>query len=239
MKKWIVFFLIIVMITVPAVAAGNLVRDEAGLLTQSDAQSLEQLYAGYAESDGFTPVLVTTDSFGGISAEDYAGKVYDAQGYPQDGTLLLVSLTEGEWYILTNGACHDRISDRTVKKIGEELVPAIRDGDYYDAFREFPMLIRQYMEVSSGQSQKSYGRIIAICMAVGMIIGGIAVGVMAYQMKSVRMQGSASDYVRPGSMQLTNSRDIFLYSHVTRTAKPKNNSSGGSGGSRGGAGGKL
>ena len=60
-------------------------------------------------------------------------------------------------------------------------------------------------------------------------------------MKSVRQKNDAADYVRPGSMQLTHSRDLFLYSHVSRTAKPKNTSSGGGGGggSRGGAGGRL
>ena len=41
-------------------------------------------------------------------------------------------------------------------------------------------------------------------------------------------------------MQVTLSRDIYLYSHTSRTAKPKNNSSGSSGGrSHGGAGGRF
>ena len=75
----------------------------------------------------------------------------------------------------------------------------------------------------------------------GLVIGLIAVGIMSAKMKTVRSQSHASDYVRPGSMQLTNQRDIFLYSHVSRRAKPKQTSSGGSrgGGSRGGAGGRL
>ena len=88
---------------------------------------------------------------------------------------------------------------------------------------------------------------VLICMALGLVVG---IGVMAYQvsrMKTVVSKNSAADYVRPGSMLLTDSRDIFLYSHVTRTPKPQNNHSGGGhggggrggGGHRGGAGGRI
>ena len=93
---------------------------------------------------------------------------------------------------------------------------------------------------SSGirNQNKSYGKTIAISMGVGLLIGLLAVGVMASMMKSVRSQNGASDYVRHGSMHLTNQRDIFLYSHVTRTPRPKSNSTGSSG-NRGGAGGRM
>lgn len=244
MKKCIALFLLLVLLAVPAFATGNLIRDDAGLLTAREAEELEQIYSRYPESSGFTPILVTTDSFDGLSAGDFAGEFYDTHDYPRDGILLLVSLTEGQWYILTNGACYERISDRDAERIGDVLVPMIREGSYYDAFREFPALAGKYMDDSTVQPQagKSYGKIIAICMGVGMLIGLITVGVMASRMKTVRMRDTASDYVRPGSMHLTNSRDLFLYSHVSRTPRPKNNSSGGGshgGGSRGGAGGGL
>lgn len=236
MKKCMALLLVLAALVIPAFAAGNLVRDDARLLTDSQTEKLEQLYSQYPQSLGFTPILVTTDSFDGLSAEDYAGNCYDTHGYPQDGVLLLVSLWEGEWYILTNGACHEKISDRSAEKIGETLVPMIREGKYYDAFRAFPKLAGEYMTQG-----KPYGKTIAVCMGVGLLIGLISVGVMAAQMKSVKERSGASDYIRPGSMQITNSRDIFLYSHVTRTARPKNQTSGGGShsGGRGGAGGKL
>ena len=62
----------------------------------------------------------------------------------------------------------------------------------------------------------------------------IPMSVLKGQLKSVRMQAAASSYVRPGSMELRQQRDIFLFRNVTRTARPKNNSSsgGGGGGSR-------
>jgi len=130
MKKTLVLMLVLVLLAVPVMAAPNLVTDGEGLLTNAEAMELEQYYESFADTYGFTPILVTTDSFGGQSAESYAGSYYDANGYPFDGILYLVSLTEGEWYILTNGACHDRISDTGAEDMGEELVEYLRDGAY-------------------------------------------------------------------------------------------------------------
>jgi uncharacterized protein len=262
MKKVLIFILALLLLAVPVSAlegsgtlsqdgymlASQLVQDQEELLDSQDRAYLEDIYHLYAEEYGFTPILHTVESFHGMSAEECAGMIYDQKGYPEDGILYLVSLTEGEWYILTNGQCYYRISNSATQDMGDTLVEYLRDGDYYDAFALFPELAAQaYTDSVPGEelpgdvpAKKNYGKTIAISMAVGLAIGGIAVGIMALQMKSVRQQQGASDYVRSGSMQLHDRRDIFLYSHVTRTAKPKNTSSGSSGGgSRGGAGGKI
>lgn len=242
MKKLIVLILALLLLAVPVCGSGSLVNDGEGLLTGDERAELEQYYAQCADTYGFTPIVVTTDSFGGRSAEAYAGDFYDSHGYSQDGILYLVSLTEGEWYILTNGACYSRIPDGVSQNMGDTLVDYLRDGDYYDAFAAFPELAEQAFRAGADQpvsGKKNYGKTIAISMAVGLLIGGIAAGIMAAKMKTVAMKRDAADYVRAGSMRLHRSRDIFLYSHVTRTAKPKSSSSGGSGGSRGGAGGRI
>ena len=256
MKRIIVLLLALLMLAVPVAAEGYFVVDDSGILKDHDVEKLEEIYSAYPVTHGFTVALVTTDSFGGLSAEDFAGEFYDVQGYLEDGILLLVSLEEGQWHVLTNGECHTRISDRAAQALGEELVPMIQDGQYYAAFLKFPELAAEVFEanapleedwdgdvsVAPAVPKKNYGKTIAISMAVGMVIGLITVGVMSVSMKTVRQQSGASDYMRPGSMNLTASRDIFLYSHVTRTPKPKNNSGSGGrsgGGNRGGAGGRL
>lgn len=250
MKKLFLLLLVLVLV-LPVSAAGNLVNDGEGLLTADEVSELETLYSEYAAYHGFAPILVTTDSFDGQSAQNYAADYYDSHGYPYDGILFLISLSEGEWYILTNGACYDRIPDWEAEMIGVELVDYLRAGEFYEAFALFPDLaldvyqqessLGNYGGVDAPVKGKNYPKTIAISMGAGLLIGLITVGVMASQMKTVRQQNTASDYVRPGSMQLKNQRDIYLYSHVSRTAKPKSNSSGGGhgGGSRGGAGGRI
>jgi uncharacterized protein len=130
--------------------------------------------------------------------------------------------------------------------MGEILVEYLRNGEYFEAFLQFPELAEEaYLAGESGdksvlEKPKNYGKTIAICMAAGLAIGGIAAGIMAAQMKSVKPQKDADSYVRQGSMSMRSSRDIFLYSNVSRTPKPQNTSSGRSGGgSRGGAGGRI
>ena len=89
---------------------------------------------------------------------------------------------------------------------------------------------------------------ILIALGVGFVISGIVVLTMRGKLKSVRRKTEANSYVKPNSMNITASSDTFLYSNVTRTARPKNDSSSGSGSSthtsssgttHGGGGGKF
>lgn len=63
--------------------------------------------------------------------------------------------------------------------------------------------------------------IIAVCISVviGIIIGFIGSGIMKSKLTSVRYQSGAADYVVPDSFKLNDSRDIYLYSTVTKTER--------------------
>lgn len=61
------------------------------------------------------------------------------------------------------------------------------------------------------------------CLIAGIVIGGISVGVMAYNMKSVRDRDSASDYVEKEGLDLQVRQDRFLYHTVSRRPRPKQN----------------
>ena len=260
MRKWIVSVLVILLLAVPVFAQSPLVVDESHLLQEGQVGFVEEAFQKVELEEGFSPIVVTIDSFGGLSAEEYAGNFYDAYEYADDGILLLVSLEEGEWFILTNGLCAQRISDYEAEMIGEQILPEIREGLYYEAFINFSEISTAYMQpdpditydaddYEEEPESSGNGMAILVCMAIGLGIGLLVTAYMASQMKAVGMKDNASDYIRAGSMTVTNSRDIFLYSQVTRTPKAENNSSGGrssgggsrssGGGSRGGAGGRI
>lgn len=64
--------------------------------------------------------------------------------------------------------------------------------------------------------------IIAVCISVvvGIIIGFIGSGIMKSKLTSVRYQsGAAADYMVPDSFKLNDSRDVYLYSTVTKTER--------------------
>ena len=255
MKKYIAFTLaLLLLLAVPVHADSYYIHDDEGLLKDHDVSKLEQVYGDFAKEHGFTPAVVTTSDLGGLPIETFAGQYYDIMGYPADGIMLLISLKEGQWYLLTNGTCHERISNADAQILGEEVVHLVRDGQYYAAFLSFPekaleifndnapVITDPVIHVEEETQTKSFGKTFAICMGVGMLIGAVAVAIMAMQMKSVRPQPAAADYIIPGSARLTNSRDIFLYARTTRSPKSKPNATGSShrgGGSRGGAGGRI
>ena len=66
---------------------------------------------------------------------------------------------------------------------------------------------------------------ILVAIIVGFILSFITVGNMKGKLKTVRFKPAANSYMKAGSMNITESRDMFLYNTVTRTAKPKANDS--------------
>ncbi len=87
---------------------------------------------------------------------------------------------------------------------------------------------------------------LVIALVAGLIIAAIYNANLKGQLKSVQAQRAAADYVKQNSMNITESRDFFLYRKVNRTEKSSSSSSGGSsthrsssGATHGGGGGKF
>ncbi len=207
-------------------------EEESTLLTQLDEAS---------ERRNYDVVIVTVKSLNGKSAEAFADDFYDYNGYgmgdSKDGVMLLVSMEEREYHITTSGAVIDAINDSRIEKIGEEITPYLSSGEYFEAFETFASIC--------GRSKIQPLHII-ISIAIGCIAAFIVVGTMKAKLKTVRRQPAANDYVRENSLNITHSSDIYLYTHVKRHAKPKNNGSSGSsthvsssGATHGGGGGKF
>lgn len=69
-------------------------------------------------------------------------------------------------------------------------------------------------------------------ISVGAVVGGALIGVVIAvivmlvhksKLKSVKMQHAAANYIKQGSMQVTTSREIYLYKKVRSFEKPQNN----------------
>ena len=89
------------------------------------------------------------------------------------------------------------------------------DGDYSDD--------TTYDNTTDDEGTFSLGKNLLIAFAVGLVIALIITGVMRSKMKSVRFQHAAQNYIRPGSMRLVRSSDMYLYSTVTKVPRPQNN----------------
>lgn len=68
----------------------------------------------------------------------------------------------------------------------------------------------------SGFSAEEFVKKLLISLAVGVVIALIICFIMKSMMKTARSKRTANDYIRKNSFNITRSRDIFIYSNVTK-----------------------
>ncbi len=100
-------------------------------------------------------------------------------------------------------------------------------GDYSPGTRE------DVVHYERKHSAGDYIKVIAISLAIGAAFAAFVLFGIRSQMNTAKPQADSSQYLKGGSFHLNTRRDIFLYSHVTRTRRSES-SGGGGGGSRGG-----
>ena len=216
------------------------VVDQAELLTGSEADSLQEKLDTISEKHQCDVVVVTANSLKGKTAQEYADDFFDYNGYgygsSQSGILMLVAMQERKWAFSTKGEAIYDFTDDGLEYMEEEIVPYLSDGDYAGGFKKFASLCDQFLEKAE-TGTPYYGndmpkRSMPLGVTAGIAAGGIGLGfggtaIMKGQLKSIRYKQAASDYIQNGSFHLTRQADTFLYSHVTKVARPKDENRGG------------
>lgn len=238
----------------PAFAASPRLVDEAGLLSGAEAAEVEHLLDEISTRQGLDIVVVTVDSTDGAEPMDFADDYFDYHDYAADGILLLVAMEESDWWVSTTGYGITAVTDAGLEYMADRFVPMLSDGDYAEAFRCFANLCDEFVtRAKTGDPYDSHNlpkapfaviRNLLIALGIGLVAALIATGSMKKKLKSVAMQARADEYVTPGSLQLTHSRDFHLYTHIDRREKPQASSGStthvsSSGTTHGGGGGKF
>ncbi len=241
-------------LAVPAFAAENgfadlyyRMHDSAEVLTEDENTKLEASLEELSVRQSFDVVIATIDSLEGegcTSMEEYADDLYDycqfGYGENRDGVLLVVSIGDRKWHISTCGYGITAFTDAGIQYLGEQMTPDMADGDYAAAFHTFIKWTDAYVTAAreghpydvDNMPKEPFSIVyLGVALLIGLVTALIVTGVMKSRLKSVAPQRDAADYVRQGSMKLTNQRDLFLYRDVHRTERPKASSSGDSGGS--------
>lgn len=243
-KRFLILFLALVMLScilIPASAAtdyGSQVVDKADLLTEAEEHKLEARLERIIDSYAVDMVIVTVDSCYGDDIEAYAEWIFLTYGYgignDRDGILLLINMDpfNRSWAIYGHGLGADAMTSKQIIKVGDAMTPDLQAGDFSAAFHLFADRCQERIDIAINGEPFNFGKIMIISLLIGFIIALIVTGIMKGKLKSVRAQHAASNYVRQGSLQLTESHDLYLYRTVTRRARPKSTSSGG--GSRSG-----
>ena len=236
------------------------VVDDAGLLTSEEEEDVQRWAASYKEDLQLDIVIVTTYGSSGKGVQAYADDFYDQNGYGygihKTGILLLIDMESREWYMSTCGEAIYMFTDYGLERLGQEILPWLSDGEYYRAFLAWISALPPYAEAyragspvdgyvspdeydaPSGEEIYYYEdhagialRPFPIALLTGLIVASITILVMRGRMNTAKMQRDAANYLKNGSFRLRQRSDMFLYSRVSRKAKPKNNTSGGGGSS--------
>ena len=247
------------------------VTDEAGLLSTQETAVLEEKAATLNSTYGIHAVILTVDSLGGSRPQDFADDYYDNSGYGDDGVLFLLAMEERDWYISTSGKLIYALTDYGIQQIGEGSVSCFADGGWFDGFCYFLDTLPVYLDALEDSApidgeaddsgsfyhgdqeeivyyEEAFTPYFPFSLFCGIVAAGITVLIMRLCMHTKRPRRCAGEYMVDGSWKLTQHRDLFLYSNVTKVRKqdPPENKGGGSsvhkssgGRSHGGGGGKF
>lgn len=216
--------------------------DGADLLTETEERQLLSRMNAVSEKFKVEIVIATFRSIDGYSADEYVEFYYDQYGFgygaSRDGVLLLVDMGQRDYRILSNGLGAAAISRDDIDTIGDAVASYLSDGDYADAFHCFVDECEYQISGEINGFPFNASNRLLISLVIGLVVALIVTGIMIGQLKSVRKQTAATEYVKRGSMQVNVARDIFLYRTVSRQKK-ESNTGGSSGSSRNVGGGKF
>lgn len=215
-------------------AQKQLIVDDADLLNEQEEQQLQNTLTQIADEYKMDVVIVTNYSLDGKSSQAYADDYFDYNGYGQgsnhDGILLLVSMEYRDWAISTCGKAINVFTDAGLDYLEDQFIEDLSQGNYYEAFDTFASTCDNFMQQAQDGRPYDNGNMpkgklssmwLFLAIGLGLVVGGTSTYMMYSDLNSAKPQKDAIDYTIPGSMKITKSRDIFLYRHVTRRAKPK------------------
>lgn len=221
----------------------GLLVDDADLLTASEEAALLKHLTKISETYQAEVIVITLISLQGQEADDMVEMLYDELDYGcgdnRDGVMLMVSMAEREYRILSNGFAADAISVSDIDDMGDAIAPHLSDREYMRAFEEFADQCEYYLDGHINGFSFDFTGNLVIALVIGLIVSVITILILRGQLKSVKKQYQANAYIRDGSMNVTHASDLYLYRNVTRREKPKSSSGSGSGSSRNVGGGKF
>ncbi len=219
--------------------------DAADLLTDDQENELATKIRSVESTYESAIVILTVDTTGSRTAEQYADDFYDYNGYGygenHDGVILLLSMSDRAWHISTTGSAIMAFSDSDIQDIGDAIIEDLGYGDYYQGFDRFVDLCEKELRNEYNSHIFTPGKF-AACLVIGLLLALIPLFIFLSQLWTVSKAEGADDYSKNGLQNLRSS-DAFIRKTISRTAIPKNDDSsthtGSSGTSHGGGGGHF
>lgn len=219
-----------------AVETQPAIVDGAGYLMQFELAELGEMLDRLRETYDFDVAIYTEDEMSGFTAEASADDIYDYMGYGagenDDGILLYICADTREYHFTTHGKGLTYFTDNGLLYLESAVLPYLQEDDYYGAFNAYIETAEELLilaENGTPYDEKQYGTgyllgVILGCLLLPLLIAFWRMNRKLKQMKTAVSNEYAANYIKPGSMNIAVSRDLFLYSRITKTERAKSNS---------------
>ncbi len=224
--------------------------DMAGLLTESEQNAIAEKAYSLRDAHGCDIIIITDetdityDSEGNSNPDDVLDDYLNQLGYGKSGAYgdtavvaLYRNIYTRDWYISGYGFAEKAVNSDAISHIGDQITPYLRQDDHYTAFDTFldqtDEMLTMYENGKAYKAPFNWGFAILVSLGLGFIVAFIYVSSLKSQLKSVSAVDTAADYVVPGSMNLEQSNEFFLYNTVTRVKRQTESSGSHTGGHTG------
>lgn len=218
------------------------VVDNANILQPSDKNSLTNRLNKISQDQNVDVIVVTVNSIENKDMHTFATDYYDYNGYGMgdndDGVLLLVNMKDRKFQIVAHGYGSTALTNAGMDYIIDQISANFKKKNYYEAMNDFATLSDQFIsKAKSGEAYDKnnlpkkdfeFGKNILISLIIGAAISATVMFLLYKQMKNVSQKATANDYIKKDSLHVTQSQDVYLYTHTSRYAKHKNSDNGSS-----------
>ncbi len=215
------------------------VRDNAGILSEQQRQSLETKAADISREYGTGVYIVTVADFReeGAStvrscASDWFHKVSDGEGI-----ILFMSMEARDYWIINGGdiaryACTVHAMD----KIENSFLREFRKDDWFGGFNDYLNTCRRVLKAgAAGKPMEKFKYTVPLIIGSvsGVLIALFSCSMMQTDMKTTYKQAGAACYVKPDGVNILGRSD--QYTHTTTVRRKISSSDSGSRSSGGGS----
>jgi uncharacterized protein len=260
MKRWRILSMLALMLCLDlcvsgaSAASSERVFDPAGLFTTAEKAEIRSAIADFQQDTNMDFVVLTNqDEQDEDSQQKISDDYYEQGGFGLDsdhsGALFYIDMYNRQEYLSTTGAMIDYLSDERVSNVLDTGYAALHTGDYAQAVLNVLAEVKGYVKAGIPEGQYRYdvvtGQVLTarhksltgtemlvgatLCLLFGLIFIGIVKS--RYQLKGSTYH---YDYTDNAEVDVTESRDDYLRTTVTRVPKgppPGSNSGFGGGGS--------
>lgn len=193
-KKLSIILALIIALIFSVTASADLLLGAPDELSEGESESVTETFTDSVPvSESETMILFSADTETAPDTEEETMVLFAADDISAD-------VTEEETAILF-GAVDDETE--------------IAFGDEYDDDAD-------YSAEDSGFFSNIGGKIL-FSLIIGLVVAGIYVSILKGQLKSVKMNSGASNYMVKDSLKLSVKSDVYLYKNTSSTPKPKSN----------------